>query len=42
MSGQGSFPAALERLRTALRAVANGDVGPIKAFYSHADDATSM
>lgn len=36
------FPAALARLREALAHVANGEVGPIKALYSHADDATSM
>lgn len=37
-----AFPAALARLRAALADVAKGDVGPIKALYSHADDATSM
>lgn len=37
-----AFPAALASLRSALSHVANGDVGPIKALYSHADDATSM
>ena len=37
-----AFPSALAKLREALAHVANGDVGPIKAFYSHADDATSM
>ncbi|KPF67519.1 hypothetical protein IP69_12390 [Bosea sp. AAP35] len=37
-----TFPTALARLRAALASVANGDVGPIKALYSHADDATSM
>lgn len=37
-----AFPAALANLREALAHVANGDVGPIKALYSHADDATSM
>ncbi len=39
---EAAFPAALAVLREALACVANGDVGPIKAFYSHADDATSM
>ena len=37
-----AFPSALARLRAALAHVANGDVGPIKAICSHADDATSM
>lgn len=37
-----TFPAAYNALREALAHVANGDVGPIKALYSHADDATSM
>jgi ketosteroid isomerase-like protein len=37
-----AFPSALAKLREALSHVANGDVGPIKALYSHADDATSM
>lgn len=37
-----AFPAAYTALRDALAHVANGDVGPIKALYSHADDATSM
>ncbi|MDP3257238.1 nuclear transport factor 2 family protein [Bosea sp. (in: a-proteobacteria)] len=37
-----AFAAALVDLRSALSHVANGDVGPIKALYSHADDATSM
>jgi len=37
-----AFPAALAALHEALAHVANGDVGPIKALYSHADDATSM
>jgi len=42
MSAPGTFPAALARLREALAHVANGEVGPIKALYSRADDATSM
>ena len=42
MSGDDGFAAALARLRAALGAVANGDVAPIKAFYSHAGDATSF
>ena len=37
-----AFPAALLALRQALAHVANGDVEPIKALYSRADDATSM
>ncbi|HEV7258099.1 MAG TPA: nuclear transport factor 2 family protein [Bosea sp. (in: a-proteobacteria)] len=37
-----AFPSAVARLRAALAHVANGDVGPIKAICSHADDATSM
>lgn len=37
-----AFPAALARLHDALAHVANGDVGPIKALYSHSDDATSF
>lgn len=37
-----AFPAALAELHRALGHVANGDVGPIKALYSHADDATSF
>lgn len=42
MAATSNFPAALARLREALADVANGEVGPIKALYSHADDATSM
>lgn len=37
-----AFPAALAQLRTALVHVANGDIGPIKALYSHSGDATSF
>lgn len=37
-----AFPAVYDALREALADVANGDVGRIKALYSHADDATSM
>ena len=33
---------AIRRLHAAMAAVANGDVGPIKALYSHAADATSF
>ena len=42
LSATEAFPQALTTLREALAHVANGDVGPIKALYSHADDATSM
>jgi ketosteroid isomerase-like protein len=37
-----AFAVALERLRSALSHVANGNIGPIKALYSHSDDATSF
>jgi len=34
--------AAIAELRTAMAAVANGDVGPIKALCSHTADVTSF
>ena len=37
-----SFAAAIDRLRTAMAKVANGDIAAITALYSHADDATSF
>jgi ketosteroid isomerase-like protein len=41
-SAKEAFEAALGALKTALAHVANGDIGPIKALYSHRDDATSF
>jgi ketosteroid isomerase-like protein len=41
-SPRDAFSTALERLRDALAHVANGDVAPIKALYSHGGDATSF
>lgn len=37
-----SVNSAIARLHAAMAAVANGDVGPIKALYSHSDEATSF
>lgn len=37
-----SVNAAIARLHAAIAAVANGDVGPVKALYSHSDEATSF
>lgn len=37
-----SAEAAIARLHEAMAAVANGDVAPIKALYSHTADATSF
>jgi hypothetical protein len=37
-----SVEAAIARLHSAMAAVANGDVAPIKALYSHTSDATSF
>ncbi len=37
-----SVNAAIARLHAAMAAVANGDVGPVKALYSHSEEATSF
>jgi ketosteroid isomerase-like protein len=42
MDSRDAFPAALARLRDALAQVANGDIEPMKALYSHSGDATSF